>query len=73
VLNVLDSKNAFNVYSSSGSATTTGWLNTEDGQTYLANAEQAGLDGLGLYRLAENDPGLYGNPRLVRFGISASF
>ncbi len=73
ILNLLDTRNPINVYSSSGSATTTSWLNTEDGQTYLVNAATAGLDGLGLYRLAENDPGLFTNPRLVRFGISANF
>jgi outer membrane receptor protein involved in Fe transport len=73
VLNLLDTKNSINVYSSSGSSTTTSWLNTEDGQRYLTSAATAGLDGLGLYRLAENDPGLFANPRLVRFGIGASF
>lgn len=73
VLNAFDSKNSFNVYTSTGSATTTGWLNTEDGQAYLANAEANGKDGLGLYQLAERNPNLFSNPRLVRFGVSTSF
>ena len=33
------------VYGSSGSATSTGWLDTEDGQTYLQTAADAGQDG----------------------------
>lgn len=73
VLNAFDSKNAFNVYTSTGSSTTTGWLNTEDGQAFLANAEANGKDGLGLYQLAERNPNLFSNPRLVRFGVSTSF
>jgi hypothetical protein len=73
VLNVLDTKNPVTVYTSSGSPETTGWLNTNDGQGYLDNAESKGKDGLGLYRLAESDPTIYANPRLVRFGLRASF
>lgn len=73
MLNALDTKNAYTVYTSTGSAFTTGWLNSEDGQAYLANAEANGKDGLGMYRLAENNPGNYANPRLVRFGVSTSF
>lgn len=73
MLNALDSKNAFNVYTSTGSPFTTGWLNSEDGQAYLANAESNGKDGLAAYRLREQNPNLYSNPRLVRFGISTSF
>ena len=73
VLNVFDNRNANNVYTSTGSAQTTGWLDTNDGQAYLLNASLQNKDGLGAYRLAEADPGLYGNPRLVRFGVRTSF
>jgi outer membrane receptor protein involved in Fe transport len=73
VLNVFDIRNAHNVYTSTGSPQTTGWLNTDDGQAYLLNASIQGKDGLGQYELAQNDPGLYGNPRLVRFGLRTSF
>lgn len=73
VLNVLDAENAFQVYTSSGSAETTNWLNTADGQAYLQTAESNGLDGLGLYRLAESDPNFYSTPRIVRFGVRAAF
>ena len=36
-------------------------------------AAQRQVDGEALYRLAENDPSLYSNPRLVRFGLRTSF
>ena len=73
VLNVLDTQNPVTVFTSSGSPTTTGWLNTNDGQAYLDNAAAKGKDGLGRYRLAESDPNFYSNPRLVRFGVRTSF
>jgi outer membrane receptor protein involved in Fe transport len=73
VLNVMDTKNPVTVFSSSGSPDATGWLNTNDGQAYLDNAASKGKDGLGRYRLAEADPNLFANPRLVRFGLRTSF
>jgi hypothetical protein len=73
VLNVFDTRNPIAVFSSTGSANTTGWLDTQDGRAFLDTAEANGEDGLGLYRLAENSPNLYANPRLVRFGLRASF
>ncbi len=73
VLNALNSKNAYNVYTGTGSPFSTSWLNTENGQAFLANAESNGQDGLGLYTLAENNPNLYSNPRLVRFGLRTNF
>jgi outer membrane receptor protein involved in Fe transport len=73
VLNLFDNENPFAVYSSSGDPNTTSWLNTEDGRTFLETQEAAGNDGMALYRLAENNPNLYSNPRLVRFGLRASF
>jgi hypothetical protein len=73
VLNVLDTRNAVQVYGSSGSALSTGWLNTDDGQTYVQTANDAGRDGQFLYDLAQNNPNLYTNPRLVRFGLRTNF
>ena len=73
VLNVLDTDNAFQVYTSSGSAETTNWLNTQDGQAFLQTAESNGLDGERLYELAENNPNFYSTPRVVRFGVRAAF
>ena len=73
VLNLLDAHNAINVYGSTGAASSTGWLFTEDGQSYLATAAAAGKDGEGMYQLAQNNPNFYSNPRLVRFGLRTSF
>jgi outer membrane receptor protein involved in Fe transport len=73
VLNVFDTQNPITVYQSTGSSETTGFLNTEDGTAYLDGAAAAGLDGEALYRLAESNPNLYSNPRLVRFGLRANF
>jgi hypothetical protein len=58
------------VYESSGSAKTTNWLNTEAGQAFLA---QNGATGQQTYDLAQTNPQLYGNPRLVRFGLRLGF
>jgi outer membrane receptor protein involved in Fe transport len=70
VLNLLDRKNAVAVYESSGSAYTTNWLNTEAGQAFLANQ---GAAGQATYDLAQTNPQLFGNPRLVRFGLRVGF
>jgi outer membrane receptor protein involved in Fe transport len=69
VLNLFDAENPFQVYTSSGNATSTNWLNTEDGAAYLAgdsNAER-------FYQLAQNNPNVFSNPRLVRFGLRTTF
>ncbi len=73
VLNLFDTRNAVAVYGSSGDAANTGWLDTADGQTYLATAADAGYDGRYLYDLAQNNPNNYTNPRLVRFGFRTNF
>ncbi len=70
-LNVLDNKNPIAVYTSTGSPSSTSWLDTEDGQTFVQNT--SGKDGERIYTLAENNPNLYANPRLVRFGLRTSF
>ena len=70
VLNALDTENPIAVYTGTGSAFATGWLNTADGQQFLADT---GAQGAALYNLAQNNPNLYSNPRLVRFGVRASF
>ncbi len=70
VLNLLDRKNALAVFESSGSAASTNWLDTEAGQAFLA---QTGSSGEATYDLAQSNPRLYGNPRLVRFGLGLGF
>jgi outer membrane receptor protein involved in Fe transport len=70
-LNVLDTRNPIAVYTSTGSTESTNWLNTEDGQAFAANT--ADKSGSQLYNIAENNPNLYTNPRLVRFGVRTNF
>ncbi len=75
VLNIFDRDNVNNVFTSSGSARTTNFLNTAEGQAYLAtNSDTYGADeALRRYRLAELDPTLHDIPRMVRFGARLSF
>lgn len=75
VLNLFNRENVYTVYTSTGSAETTNYLNTSEGQNFLAtNADRYGADGaLGRYHLAELDPGNFGVPRLVRFGARIDF
>lgn len=68
-LNVFDSKNPIGVYTSTGSPTSTSYAATETGKAELS----AVPGGLQTYDLAQNNPNLYSNPRLVRFGVRASF
>ena len=70
-LNVLDNQNPIGVYTSTGTPVSTDWLNTDDGQAYLANT--ATKNGAALYDLSTNNPNLYSNPRLIRFGVRTSF
>ncbi len=73
VLNVFNTQNPIVVYRGTGSANSTGWLQTADGQAYLDRAASEGKDGALLYSLAQDNPNLYTNPRLVRFGLRANF
>jgi outer membrane receptor protein involved in Fe transport len=70
VMNVFDQKNTTFVYTTSGSAETTNYLNSDAGQKYLADN---GPDTERRYRLATLNPDFYLNPRLWRFGAKLSF
>ena len=69
-LNVFDNQNPLTVYSSTGTPVSTNFLNTDDGAAYL---DGTGEKGARLYELATNNPNLYANPRLIRFGLRANF
>ena len=75
VLNIFDRDNINTVYTSSGSARTTNFLNTAEGEAYLdTNAGTYGADeAQRRYQLGELDPTLHGIPRMVRFGARLSF
>jgi len=70
-LNVFDTRNSVAVYTSTGLSNTTNWLNTDEGQAFVASTQNK--NGEELYQLAQNDPTLFSNPRTVRFGIRISF
>lgn len=74
-LNLFNRDNVYTVYTSSGSALTTNWLETSDGQTFIdTNSTTYGTEGaVERYRLAERSPLLHGVPRMVRFGAKLSF
>src|SRR5262245_276967 len=68
-LNVFDSQNPIGVYTSTGSPTSTSYDQSGTGKTQIG----AAANGQAVYDLAENNPNLYSNPRLVRFGVRAAF
>ncbi len=75
VLNIFDRDNAKTVYTGSGSAETTNFLNTAEGEAFLQTSSASyGADiAAERFRLAERSPGLYSIPRMVRFGARLSF
>ncbi|MGE5175257.1 MAG: TonB-dependent receptor [Hyphomicrobiales bacterium] len=75
VLNIFNRDNWNQVYTSSGSAVTTNYLETPDGQAFIdANAQKYGDAGATeRYNLAEQSPLLHETPRQVRFGARLSF
>ncbi|HEU4725909.1 MAG TPA: TonB-dependent receptor [Candidatus Eisenbacteria bacterium] len=75
VLNLFNRDNVNTVYTGSGSAVTTNFLQTADGQAFLdTNAGTYGAEvAAERFRLAEQNPNLYGIPRMVRFGARWSF
>jgi len=74
-LNIFNRDNVYTVYTSSGSAVTTNWLETAEGQAFIeGNASKYGTDGaVQRYQLAEQSPLLHGVPRMVRFGAKLNF
>lgn len=74
-LNIFNRDNVYTVYTSSGSALTTNWLQTADGQDFIdRNAANYGTEGaIERYQLAERTPLFHGVPRMVRLGAKLSF
>ena len=68
VLNAFNRDNVRTVYTGTGSAESTNFLNTEEGQNTYSTA-----DAQRRYILAERSPTLHENGRLVRFGAKISF
>lgn len=74
-LNIFNRDNVTNVYTGTGSAATTNFINTPAGEAFLAqNAGTYGGDvAKERYQLAETDPTLHSIPRMVRFGARVNF
>jgi len=66
VQNLFDADNVVSVYRSTGSPSTTGWLNTSEAQ---ATAQKLGEGYNQDYMSYEQNPGNYGIPRLIRLGL----
>jgi outer membrane receptor protein involved in Fe transport len=73
VLNAFNTKNVLSVFTGTGSANTTGYLNTDDGRNLAAGLTSQGIDPNAAYALALQSQTLYGNPRMVRFGLRTGF
>ena len=70
VENLLDADNVTSVYRSTGSATTTGFLNTPTGN---AAAELNGEGYVQDYMSLERNPANFGIPRLIKLGFKINF
>jgi hypothetical protein len=72
-LNVLNTDNAIGVYTSTGSPTTTNFLNTPAGADARSKLAAEGINIDQAYGLALQSPALYTNPRTVRLGMRVGF
>jgi len=73
VINAFDTENAINVFSGTGSANTSGFLSTPNGQDAAQKLVDKGIDPQRAYALALQAPGLFHNPRMIRFGLRLGF
>lgn len=76
VKNLLDRDNVITVYEGTGSATSTGWLATPEGQAFVqsfSTPDRTDFTGEQKLRLAENNPTNFANPRQILFGLRVSF
>jgi outer membrane receptor protein involved in Fe transport len=73
VINAFNTNNALAVYSGTGSAYTTGFLNTESGRSVAASLANEGIDANQAYALATQNQNLFSVPRTIRFGVRTDF
>jgi len=76
IRNLLNTENQLSVWESSGTAETTYWLDSDEGQAWLADREGetflGDLTAEEIYRLKEENPNNFGNPRMFMFGVNIS-
>jgi outer membrane cobalamin receptor len=70
IQNLLDANNVVQVYRTTGSAYTTGWLNDPDAQGQIETVGQGYVDD---YESLELDPRNFGIPRLIYLGVKLNF
>jgi hypothetical protein len=70
VINVFDRKNVVEVYEGSGLADNTGWLATQDGQAFVSEFSENGVE---KYNIKQRNPMHYDTPRQVRLGLRMNF
>ena len=68
--NLLDADNIVAVWRSTGSPSTTNWLNTEEGKAIIANVGEGYAQD---YQSLERDPNNFGIPRTIRLGLKINF
>lgn len=73
VLNAFNTNNALLVYSGTGSAYTTGYLDTEPGRGVASTLESQGINAQAAYALATQNQNLFSIPRTIRFGLRTDF
>lgn len=73
VINAFDADNVVNVFTGTGSAATTGYLSTPEGQALTADLASKGIDATNAYRLAQQGSALFNTPRTIRFGLRVGF
>jgi len=70
IQNLLNADNVNNVYRSTGSAYSTGWLNDPDAQGQINTIGQGYVDD---YQSLETNPTNFGIPRLINLGLKLNF
>ena len=70
IQNLLDANNVNDVYRTTGSAYSTGWLNDPDSQGQIETVGQGYVDD---YQSLELDPRNFGIPRLIYLGLKLNF
>ncbi len=78
VRNLFDRENVSSVFESSGKASTTTFLESDEGKNTAEQFDLNGTTSYGrsfaqMYELKENDPSNWNNPRQILFGLSVGF
>jgi outer membrane receptor protein involved in Fe transport len=73
VINAFDTQNAIQVFQSTGSPHTTGFLDSPLGGPTVDKLQQRGIDARAAYDLALQNENMFSVPRMIRFGLRMGF